>query len=475
MAEQEKYDVVVIGSGPGGYVAAARAAQLGMKTACVEKDSRPGGVCLNTGCIPSKALLDSSLYYYRAKTSFPDHGIRADGLSLDLAAMMERKEQVVRALTDNVRKLLEGAGVERIHGTARLAGENEVAVRPAGSGNQGKERMLSAGRILLATGSRPVAPEGIGIDEDRIVTSTGALSFEAVPQHLVVAGGGYIGLELGSVWARLGAKVTVLEMAPAIAGGGDGQVARRLMRALKGQGLEFMVNTRVLGADAEAGAVSVRIEQNGKKHTLSCDRLLVAAGRRPLTEGLGLEGLGVDLDENGFVRVDAGYRTSVPSVYAIGDLVAGPMLAHKASAEARAAVENMAGLAGEVNYGAIPAVIYTHPEAAWVGLTEEQLKERQIGYCKGTFAFSGAGRARCMGEPEGFVKVLSHAKTDRLLGVHILGARASDMIAEAVLAVEAGASAEDIGRVVHGHPTFAEAFQEAAMAANQCSIYVGES
>jgi len=468
MVEIERYDLIIVGAGPGGYVAAVRAAQLGLKTACVEKMPRLGGVCLNVGCIPSKALLDSSEYYHLAREHFAEHGIRISTVSLDLAAMMARKEQVVHELTENVRKLLDGNRVAVINGVARLAGPDRVEVRDGSGGSL----IIEGKAILLATGSEPVAPPGLAFDGERIVSSTDALSLREVPQHLGIVGGGYIGLEVGSVWLRLGARVTIIEMLPQIAALLDGQVARGLERILTRQGLDFRLRTKVRGAEVAGHGVHVTLESEGREEALECDHLLVAVGRRPLTRGLGLEEVGVKTDlRTGQVLVDEQYRTSVSTIYAVGDLIAGPMLAHKASAEGIAAVECIAGLPGEVNYDAIPAVIYTWPEVATVGLTEEQVKERGIPYCVGTYPFSGAGRARCMGEKDGFVKVIVQSKTDRLLGVHILGPRASDMIAECVLALEFGASSEDLARTVHGHPTFAEALQEAALAARKCSIY----
>ena len=473
MSNKEAYDLIIIGSGPGGYVAAVRAAQLDMKVACIEKEARLGGVCLNVGCIPSKALLDSSEYYHLARDHFADHGIKTGRVTLDLPAMMARKEQVVHELTDNVRKLLEGNKVDIIHGTGQLVGEDEVeVVKQTGSRRKSDRQSLEAKAILLATGSEPASVPGLEFDGDRIVSSTEALTFDSVPKHLGIVGGGYIGLELGSVWLRLGAKVTIVEMLPQIATTLDGQVARGLERILAKQGLTFRLQTMVAGAKTSGKKVQVALESDGKKESMNCDRLLIAVGRRPVTRGLGLEELGVELDpRTGQVLVDEQFRTNVKSVYAIGDLIPGPALAHTASAEGIAAVECIAGLPGEVNYDAIPSIIYTWPEVASVGLTEEQVKERSIPYCVGAYPFAGAGRARCMGEKDGFVKIIAHAKTDRILGVHILGPRASDMISECVLAVEFGASSEDIARTVHGHPTFAEALQEAAMAVRKCSIY----
>ncbi|WP_319405624.1 dihydrolipoyl dehydrogenase [uncultured Desulfosarcina sp.] len=468
MAQQAQFDLVIIGSGPGGYVAAVRAAQLGMKTAVVEKASRLGGVCLNVGCIPSKALLDSSEYYHLAKDRFAEYGIKTGKVSLDLPAMLARKDKVVEELTENVRKLLEGNDIEIIHGSASVPSPGTVEV------DMGKRKttLLSAKNILLATGSEPIEVKGLEFDGRHIVSSTEALSFATVPKHLGIVGGGYIGLELGSVWSRLGSTVTVIEMLPKIATTLDGQVGRTLDRILKRQGLEFRLNTKVAEATVAGKKVKAVLESGGKTEEMSFDRLLVSIGRRPLTHGLGIEALGIDTDpQTGQILVDETYRTSVDGIYAIGDLVPGPMLAHKASAEGTAAVECMAGRAGEVNYDTIPAVVYTWPEVASVGLTEEQVREREIPYCVGSFPFSGAGRARCMGETDGFVKLISHGKTDRVLGVHIIGPRAADMIAECVLALEFGASSEDISRTIHGHPTFAEALQEAAMNVRKCSIY----
>ena len=473
MARNQKYDVVIIGSGPGGYVAAVRAAQLDLKVACIEKESRLGGVCLNIGCIPSKALLDSSEYYHLAKEQFAAHGIKTGRISLDLATMMARKEKVVQELTENVRRLLEGHKIDIIHGTARLAGPDRVEVEEHSEGaKKSTGRSLQATAIVLATGSEPIELPGIAFDGRHIVGSREALNFDSVPSHLGIVGGGYIGLELGSVWLRLGAKVTVIEMLPKIAANLDGQVGRKLQRVLKRQGITFKLQTKVTGGRISGKSVKVDLETKKGNETLTCNPLLISVGRRPLTRDLGIEDLKLQTSpDTGQLLVDASYRTSIPSIYAIGDLIPGPMLAHKASAEGIAAVECIAGKPGEVNYDAIPAVIYTWPEVAGVGLTEEQVKDRQIPYCTGTYPFAGAGRARCMGETEGFVKVIAHQKTDRVLGVHIIGPRAADMIAECVLAIEFGAGSEDIARTIHGHPTFAEALQEAAMVAQKCSIY----
>jgi dihydrolipoamide dehydrogenase len=459
---QTEYDLVILGGGPGGYVAAVRAARLGLKVACVEREARLGGVCLREGCIPSKALLDSSEYVHVARERFAEHGINVGQVDVDLSAMMARKDRVVATLTDSVAKLLQRSGVAVVHGTGRLAGPKQVTVSP---GDGAENQDLAARAVLLATGSRPIELPNLRLDGERVVDSSGALLLDRIPEHLVVVGGGAIGLELGSVWRRLGARVTVVEALPRIAATLDGQIGRYLARTLKKQGLDLRVNTRVSGAGQEGDGVRLTLQAEGQEdEDLVADRVLVSVGRRPFIEGLGLEAAGVVLDESGRVAVDAEYRTSVPTVFAIGDLIAGPMLAHKASAEGTAVAEILAGQPGEVNYDAIPSVIYTNPEVAAVGASEEQLKERSVKYASGSFPFGGVGRAVCLGEAEGMVKVLAHAETDRLLGVHIVGPRASDLIAEAVLAVEYGGSAEDLARTVHGHPTFGEAVMEAAAA-----------
>jgi dihydrolipoamide dehydrogenase len=419
------------------------------------------------GCIPSKALLDSSEYYHLAQQHMADHGVKVDGVKLDLKTMMARKDQVVQDITAQVRQLMDGHNIDVIQGRARLTGGGGVEV------TQGKKtRTVTADKILIATGSRPVELPPAPFDHQRIVDSTGALSFPSVPKHLGIVGGGYIGLELGSVWRRLGAEVTVIEMLPHIAPGLDGQINRALTRLLKQQGFQFKLGTKVQSAKATKTKVNVVVESGGDEEKLSFDRLLVSIGRRPRTDDLGLDAAGVDLDpQTGWINIDENHQTSAAGVYAIGDVVPGPMLAHKASAEGVAAVEQMAGLPGEVNYDAVPGIVYTWPEVAFVGLTEEQTKERDVPYCVGTYPFSGSGRARAMGEKDGLVKVIAQSKTDRLLGVHIIGPRASDMIAECTLALELGASAEDLARTIHGHPTFAEALMEAAKTAQGCSIY----
>ncbi len=460
MTQETQFDLAIIGSGPGGYVAAAHAAQHGFKTAVVEKASRLGGVCLNVGCIPSKAMLDASEFYHLARERFSEFGIKTGDVELDLPTMLARKDKVVEDLTQNLKRLLEGNKITIVHGAASLSAPGKVAVETA----EGEKLTLSAKYILLATGSAPIEIKGLEFDGEYIVSSTEALSFSAVPENLGIVGGGVIGLELGSVWNRLGSKVTVIEMLPKLGAGLDGQVARSLDRFLKRQGMTFKMGTKVAEASVSGNGVKAVLEKGDAREEMTFDRLLVCIGRRPLTKGLGLDVLGVKTDpKTGQVIVDETYQTNVPGVYAIGDLIPGPMLAHKASAEGIAAVECMLGREGEVNYDAIPNVIYTWPEVGCVGLTEQQAREREIPHSVGSFPFSGVGRARCMGDTDGFVKLIAHKETDRVLGVHIIGPRASELIAECVLAMEMGAASEDIARTVHAHPTLAEGVMEAAM------------
>jgi dihydrolipoamide dehydrogenase len=462
----EKYDLVIIGAGPGGYVAAIRAAQLGMKVACVDKSPTLGGTCLNIGCIPSKALLDSSELFYLAKQRFPRHGIQVQYVSLDLPAMMARKEGVVKSLTDGVAFLFRKNHITFVRGPAKLAGKGKVAV----SGERPTE--LEASAILLATGSEPAPLPFLPFDGTHVVSSTEALAFNSVPEHLVVIGGGYIGLELGSVWLRLGSRVTVLEFLPRLLPLNDAEIAVMLTKSLTKQGIQFHMETRVTGARKEPGRITVQAQQGNEPVEFTGDKILVAVGRRPCTANLGLEEVGVQVDKTGKVTVGENYETNVPGIYAIGDLIAGPMLAHKASEEGVAFAENLAAKAGHVNYAAIPSVIYTAPELAAVGLTEEQAKESGQAYKVGKFPFQANGRAKCLDDTEGLVKIITSAKTDRLLGMHILGVRASDMIAEGVLALEFGASAEDIARTCHAHPTLSEAVGEAARAAWSAAIHL---
>jgi dihydrolipoamide dehydrogenase len=465
----ERYDLVVIGAGPGGYVAAIRAAQLGRKVACVEKRAALGGTCLNVGCIPSKALLDSSELYHLAHERFGRHGIQVGGLAIDVPAMLARKDQIVKGLTDGVRFLFKKNRIEPVFGTARIVTPETVAVRL----NEGGEVTLETAHILVATGSEPVSLPFLPFNGTTIVSSTEALCFDRVPEHLVVVGAGYIGLELGSVWKRLGARVTVIEFLPRIVPMADVEVGSLLHKSLIKQGLEFHLETRVTGAKLEGDRVAVTAEtKDGQALTVACDRVLVAVGRYAYTEGLGLTELGVNVDSRtGKVAVDNRFRTSVPTISAIGDVIEGPMLAHKAEDEGVAFAEVLAGKHGHVDYNTIPSVIYTWPEMASVGITEEQAKETKRDYRVGKFPFAANGRAKAMDETEGIVKIIADAQTDRVLGVHIIGPRASDLIAEAVTTMEFAGSAEDIARICHAHPTLSEAVKEAALAVDKRAIH----
>ena len=463
----EPFDFAVIGAGPGGYVAAIRAAQLGMRVALVEKEASLGGACLNVGCIPSKALLESSELLHQARNAFQKHGITTGTVGLDLGRMMARKDQVVKQLTDGIGLLMKKNKIIVVKGRGSLAGEGRILVR-----QEPGEKEIRARNILLAAGSLPVELSSVPFDGKHIVSSTEALAFHEVPEHLVVVGGGAVGLELGSVWNRLGAKVTVVEILPHILPFADRQVAKTLERALSKQGLTFRLGSKVSGAGIEGDRVTVNVtDENGNTESLRCEKLLVSVGRRPATEGLGLRERGVHVDQAGRIEVDDNFWTGVTGVYAIGDLVRGPMLAHKAAEEGVAVAERIAGKAGHVNYGAIPNVVYTSPELAQVGITEEDAKARGLPYKSGRYYFKANGRAKCLGEEEGMVKILSHAETDRLLGVHILGPRASELIAEAVMAFEFQASTEDVARTVHAHPTLSETLKEAALAVDRRSIH----
>ena len=460
-------DLVVIGSGPGGYVAALRAAQLGMKTACVEKYPALGGTCLNVGCIPSKALLDSSEHFDMARHGFAQHGIRAT-VELDLPAMMKRKDGVVRDLTRGIEGLFRKHGIERVTGTGRITGPGAVEVA-----NAGETRTLQARRILVATGSKPAGLPGIAFDGRRIVHSTDALSLPEVPKRLVVIGAGAIGLELGSVWRRLGSEVLVIEFLDRITPGMDAASSKLLQRALERQGMKFRFGVSAKGARVEGDLVHVEVAPaaGGEATVETCDVLLVAVGRRPYTDGLGLEQAGVKTDARGRIEVDEHWSTNVPGIWAIGDVIAGPMLAHKAEEEGVACVERMNGIAGHVAYGCIPNVVYTWPEFASVGMTEEEARAAGREVAVGTFPFLANGRAKAMGEKDGQVKIVADAATDRILGAHIVGPRASDLVAELVLAIEMGASAEDVARTVHAHPTLPEAVKEAALAVARRALH----
>lgn len=466
---EEIFDLVVIGAGPGGYVAAIRGAQLGMTVAVVEKRESLGGVCLNEGCIPSKALLDSSELFHLAKDRFAGHGIVIAPPELNLGQMMARKDDVVKKLTDGIAFLFKKNKIRSVPGTARLSGARPDGIHQVEVSGFSPVQLL-ARKVLLATGSEAVQLPGLAFDAESVVSAREALSFKSVPEHLLVVGGGYIGLELGSVWLRLGAQVTVVEMLPRLVAGSDGQVADTLMRSLKKQGMRFLMGAKVAGVEKRDGQLVARVELEGDAQEIVCDKVLVAVGRRPLTAGLGLEELGVKI-EKGRVQVDADYATSVPGIYAIGDLIAGPMLAHKAMEEGAVCMERMHGEPSLVDYGCVPGVCYTWPEAASVGQTEEALKEQGISYKSGKFSFLGNGRARCMDETEGFVKVLAASEGGRVLGVHIIGPRASDMIAEAVTVMSFGGSGEDIALTMHAHPTLSEAFKEAALDLDKRAIH----
>jgi dihydrolipoamide dehydrogenase len=455
----DSYDIVVIGAGPGGYFAAIRAGQLGFKVACIEKRDRLGGTCLNIGCIPSKALLQSSEKFAEAGHALAAHGVRLGSVELDLPTMLARKDKVVSDLTKGIEGLFKKNKVTWIKGAARIAGPGQVAV-------EGLDEPLQARHIIIATGSESIPLPGIEVDEETIVTSTGALSLAQVPKHLVVVGGGYIGLELGSVWRRLGAEVTVVEFLDRITPAMDGETGRHLQRLLQRQGFTFKLSTKVVSAVRNEAGVALTLEPaaGGEPEVLQADVVLLSIGRRPYLEGLGLEEAGIQLDERKRIKVDHGYATSVPGIYAIGDVIAGPMLAHKAEDEGAVLVETLAGQRPHVNYDVIPAVIYTHPEVASVGRTEEELKAAGIVYKAGKFPFQANSRARCNGDTDGFVKILADAATDLVLGIHIIGPDAGTMIAEAALAMEYAASSEDIARTCHAHPTLNEAVREAALA-----------
>ena len=465
---EHNFDALVIGAGPGGYVAAIRAAQLGLRAACVERSTALGGTCLNVGCIPSKALLHTSEEYAHAKARLARHGVKVSGVALDLPAMMAHKDRVVGALTKGVAGLLEDNGVTHLQGHARLTGAGTVEI-------EGPEpRTVSAGAVVIATGSVSAPLAGVDIDEERIVTSTGALALPEVPERMAVIGAGYIGLEMGSVWSRLGAKVTVIEFLDRILPGMDGEVATQLHRLLRRQKIAFKLGTKVAGAVRTNDGVRLTVEPvaGGESTTFDADTVLVAVGRRPNTEGLGLDSVGIALDPQGRIPVGERFETGVPDVYAIGDVIEGPMLAHKAEEEGLAVAEIIAGKSAHVNHDAIPSVVYTAPEVAAVGQTEEALEKADIDYTVGRFPFAANGRARAMSATDGFVKVLADAETDRVLGVHIVGRDAGTLIAEAVTVMEFGGSAEDIARTCHAHPSLNEAVKEAALAVAGRAIHI---
>lgn len=459
-----EFDVVIIGAGPGGYIAAIRAAQLGLKVASVEREATLGGTCVRIGCIPSKALLESSERYLDAKSHLAEHGVKVGAVELDLAAMHARKDAVVKANTDGVAFLFKKNKIERVQGVGRLGEPGEVVVDTADV-----ERRLKAKHVILATGSRVAELRGVAVDGDRIGTSTEALAWGEVPEHLVVIGAGVIGLELGSVWGRLGAKVTVLEYLDRILPGMDAEIAKEARKVFTKQGMEIRTGVKVTGAAVEGTSVTISVE--GADDVVA-DRVLVATGRRPNSEGLGLEEAGVQVDAQGRVVVDARFATSAEGVYAIGDLIHGPMLAHKAEEDGVALAEMLATGHGHVDYGLVPSVVYTDPEIASVGRTEEELTAQGVPFRKGAFPFAANGRARAMARTEGKVKILAHRDTDRVLGVHVIGPRAGDLIAGAVAAMAFHASSEDVARVVHAHPTLAEVVKEAALAVDGRALHM---
>ena len=459
----QSHDLIVIGAGPGGYTAAIRGAQLGLDVACIEKEKTLGGTCLRIGCIPSKALLESSELFAKTKGALGAHGIVTPDVQLDLARMLQRKERVVTSLTRGIASLIKKNKIARYTGSANFLSSSRLRVQESKASLE-----LEGKHILIATGSRVASLPGVDFDGERIGTSTEALSYSEVPKRLAVIGAGYIGLELGSVWQRLGAEVKVFEYLNRILPGMDAELADAAHKIFAKQGLEFNLGARVTRAKARGEECTLEVEG---EPPWKCDRVLVSVGRKPNTVGLELEAAGVELDDRGRIAVDAQFRTSADGVYAIGDVIRGPMLAHKAEEEGVACVERIVTGYGHVNYDAIPGVVYTHPEIASVGKTEEQLNESGVPYRKGKFPFAANGRAKAIAETEGFVKILSHDETDRVLGVHIIGARAGDLIAEAAVAIEFGASSEDIARSSHAHPTLAETIKEAALAADGRALH----
>lgn len=470
----DKFDVVVIGAGPGGYVAAIRAAQLGLKTACIEKyqgkDGKLalGGTCLNVGCIPSKALLDSSWKYHEAKDAFAVHGISTGEISIDVAAMIGRKDQIVKNLTGGVAGLLKANGVTVYEGHGKLLAGKQVEVIKT----DGSTEVLAAENVILASGSRPVEIPPAPVDQKVIVDSTGALEFQSVPKRLGVIGAGVIGLELGSVWSRLGAEVTVIEALDKFLVAADEQLAKEAMKIYTKQGLNILLGARVTGTEVKGDEVTVKFTDAKGDQEMTFDRLIVAVGRRPVTTDLLAADSGVTLDERGYVYVDDNCATSVPGVYAIGDVVRGLMLAHKASEEGVVVAERIAGHKAQMNYDLIPSVIYTHPEAAWVGKNEQQLKAEGVEINVGVFPFAASGRAMAANDTSGFVKIIACAKSDRVLGVHVIGPSAAELVQQGAIAMEFGTSAEDLGMMVFAHPTMSEAMKEAALAVNGQAIHI---
>lgn len=468
------YNVIVIGAGPAGYVAAIRCAQLGMKTACIEKWKNPqgknvlGGTCLNVGCIPSKALLDSSHHYHDIQHNYAEHGISCDNPQIDISKMMARKDKVVGALTQGIVGLFKKNKVTRIEGMAKLAGGTSVEV----TAENGSKQTISADNIIIASGSVPVDIPVAPTDNNLIVNSTGALSFDAVPKRLGVIGAGAIGLELGSVWSRLGAEVTILEAMPDFLATADRKIAAAALKTLKGQGLDIQLGAKVTGTLINGDEVTVNyVNKKGEDQQIVVDKLIVAVGRKPYTDGLGLENVGIELNERGFIPVDANRKTSADGIFAVGDVIGGPMLAHKGSEEAIMVAERLAGQKSEMHYDIMPWVIYTYPEIAWVGMTEEQAKAKGHKCKVGQFPFAAIGRAHAHGDMTGMIRMIADEETDAVLGVHIFGISASELLAEAVLAMEFQASSEDFARTIHAHPTLAEAMHEAGLAVDGRAIH----
>ena len=464
----DKFDVVIIGSGPGGYIAAIRAGQLGLKTAIVEKDKELGGTCLNIGCIPSKALLTSSDHFVFAKKEASKHGIMIDNVTVDLNKMLQRKDKVVKTLTGGVRALMKTNKVTTFEGVGTIVAPGKVSVKSS----QGETQEVETRNIVIATGSVPVELPFAKFDGKVVVSSTEALSFTEAPAKLLVIGAGAIGLELGSVWSRLGSAVTMLEFLPRIALGFDLEMANLLQRALTAQGMTFHLETKVSALKVENGRVIATVTKGGEEMTFDADKVLISVGRRPFAEGVGAEKVGVEFDDRKRIKVDKHFRTNVEGIYAIGDVIPGPMLAHKAEEEGIACVENIAGKSGHVNYDVIPGIIYTNPELAGVGLTEDQAKEQGLEVRVGKFPFRANGRALANEDAEGLVKFVADAKTDRILGAHILQHAASELIAEAASVMEFGGSAEDLGRTCHSHPTLSEAVKEAALAVGKRALHI---
>ena len=467
----DTYDLVVIGGGPAGYVGAIRAAQLGLKTAIVESRGKLGGTCLNVGCIPSKALLQSSHHFEMAEKEFEHHGIDVSGLKLNLKTMLGRKEKVVDDLTKGIEFLMKKNKIDYVVGFGEITEPGKVSVSP---GKGKKKQVLETANIMIATGSEVTPLPGVEIDEKQIVSSTGALSLPKVPKEMVVIGAGVIGLELGSVWRRLGANVTVVEFLDVVLPGMDAEISKNMQRILKKQGMQFKMKTKVTGAKKAKSGVTLTMEprDGGDASTMKADAVLVAIGRRPFTDKLGLDKVGVSVDERGFIPVDEDYQTNVPGIYAVGDVIGGAMLAHKAEDEAVVCAEILAGQTGHIDYNSIPGIVYTHPEVAATGKTEKQLKEAGIAYNSGKFPFSANSRARSNADADGFVKILSAKDDDRVLGCHIIGPQAGDLVQEVVNVIEFGGSAEDIARICHGHPGLPEAVKEAALDAGGRAIHI---